>query len=127
MDTPTPSLDRESRIHQSNFLLPQTNIGIAFRATVRLYLTQSSLDYTTNIAWSLRRHEFLRITGKSINTGPVGCRVQICNDFLLCKRPEGPDESFFIGETFVPRICNPEAFCHTFSRFAIEHLKKRLT
>ena len=40
-----------------------SNIGIGFRATVRLWLTLSWVDYTMKIACWRRLYEFLRRTG----------------------------------------------------------------
>ena len=57
-----PALDRESRTRQSIFLSLHTNIGTAFQATLRLWLTLSWVAYTMNMAWSRRLHEFLRTT-----------------------------------------------------------------
>ena len=47
----TTALGQESLIHQLTSLSHHKNIDTAFRATLRLRLSLSSVDYTTNIAW----------------------------------------------------------------------------
>jgi hypothetical protein len=41
-------------------------VGIGFPAIVRLWLTLSWADYTMNMAWYQRLHEFLPITTQAL-------------------------------------------------------------
>ena len=59
---PPPALGREFRTHQPIFLSHHKNIGIAYRLTLRLWLTLFSVEYTMNIAWLRRLLELLRST-----------------------------------------------------------------